>query len=179
MGDTSITLRFNEIYDSTKRSVLSFVTAKCRNTADIHDIVQDTYVELYIILDKRGAEYVKNANSLVLRIARQKLYRYYSLTERLKMFLPMSVTNESGEEAEMTDFEADSFLVEEFVTNQIMLEEIKQLLKDKPQDVKKVFYLFYDVDLSIPQIAKSLSMSESNVKHKLYRTLNELRALLK
>ncbi len=45
MVDPNITSRFNEIYDSTGKTVLAFVTAKCRNTADIQDIVQDTYVE--------------------------------------------------------------------------------------------------------------------------------------
>ena len=44
--------------------------------------------------------------------------------------------------------------------------------------MKKVFYLFYDVGQTIPEIARALSMSESNVKHKLYRTLKELQTLL-
>jgi RNA polymerase sigma-70 factor (ECF subfamily) len=59
-----------------------------------------------------------------------------------------------------------------------MLDEIRRFIEQKPQDVKKVFYLFYDAGHSIPEIAQLLSMSESNVKHKLYRTLKELRAIL-
>jgi len=178
MVDPSITLRFNEIYDSTNRAVLSFVTAKCSNTADISDIVQEAYMELYQVLNKRGVDYIKNDKAIVLRLARQKLSRYYSLMERLRMFLPMTVTNEDGDEAELSDLEADVFLTEDFITNQIMLDEIKRLIAGKPQDVKKVFYLFYDVGHSISEIAQILSMSESNVKHKLYRTLKELRTLL-
>lgn len=179
MVDPSITLRFNEIYDSTNKAVLAYVTAKCCNTVDIHDIVQETYVEVYRILDKRGTDYIKNAKALVLRIARQKLSRHYSLMERLRMFMPLTVTNENGDEIDLSDAEADSFLTEDFVVNQLILEEARHLIQCKPQEVKKVFYLFYDVGLSIPKIAKALSMSESNVKHKLYRTLKELRSLLK
>lgn len=178
MVDQNITSRFNEIYDSTNRAVLSFVTAKCCNTADIQDIVQDTYVELYHLLDKRGVDYIKNDKAIVLRIAKQKLSRYYSLIERLRMFMPITVTNEDGDEIELSDLEVGAFLTEDFITNQIMLDEVRCLIKCKPQDVKKVFYLFYDVGQSIPEIAKALSMSESNVKHKLYRTLQELRTLL-
>ena len=70
-------------------------------------------------------------------------------------------------------------MTEDFVVDRIVLEEVKRILFQKPQDVKKVFYLFYEVGLTTPEIAKALSMSESNVKHKLYRTLGELRALLK
>lgn len=178
MQGPSITSRFNEIYNSTNKAVLSFVTVKCRNTADIQDIVQDTYVELYRLLVKRGADYIKNEKALILRIAKQKLSRHYSLMERLKIFVPMTAENEDGDEIDLLESEADNFMTEEFVTNQIMLDEIKRLIMEKPQDVKKVFYLFYDVGLTIPEIAKELSMSESNVKHKLYRTLKELRNLL-
>ena len=179
MVDPNITLRFNEVYESTYKTVLSFVTSKCGNTADIQDIIQETYVELYQIILKRGVDYIINEKALCLRIARQKLSRHYTLLERLKMFVPMLKTNEEGEEVEHTDFEDDTFLVEDFTVNKIMLEEVRRLIEKKPQDVKKVFYLFYEVGHSIPEIALLLSMSESNVKHKLYRTLKELREILK
>lgn len=178
MVDPNITLRFNEIYNSTSKNILFFVTAKCGNTADIQDIVQETYVELYQLLTKRGVDYIKNDKAVVLRIAKQKLSRHYTLMERLRIFIPMTVKNDDGDEAVLSDLEADSFLTEDFVINQILLEDVSRLLQSKPQDVKKVFYLFYDLDHSIPEIAKALSMSESNVKHKLYRTLKELRDLL-
>jgi len=178
MAGPNITSRFNEIYEVTNKAVLSYVTAKCCNTSDIQDIVQDTYVELYQIIEKRGVDYIKNEKALCLRIARQKLSRYYSLVERLKMFVPITITNKDGEEVEASSFEADSFLTEDFAVNQILIEEVRRFIAQKPQDVKKVFYLFYDVGHTIPEIAQLLSMSESNVKHKLYRTLKELRTLL-
>ena len=179
MVDPNITLRFNEIYDSTYTTVLSYVTAKCSNTADIQDIMQDTYVELYKILTKRGVEYIKNEKALCLRVAKQKLSRHYTLLERLKMFVSMSGTNNDGKEAEAMDYEDESFLLEDFMVNQLMLDEVRRIVGQKPLDVKKVFYLFYDTGHSIPEIAQLLSISESNVKHKLYRTLKELRELLK
>ncbi|HOQ13700.1 MAG: sigma-70 family RNA polymerase sigma factor [Eubacteriales bacterium] len=181
MVDQNITHQFNEIYSDTWKTVLSYVTSKCSNTADIHDIVQDTYVELYKIMEKRGADYIKNPHALALRIAKQKVSRHYSLISRLRMFLPLAVSagDDSEDNANLLEFEADDFLTEDFVVDRIVLEEVKRILFQKPQDVKKVFYLFYEVGLTIPEIAKALSMSESNVKHKLYRTLGELRALLK
>jgi RNA polymerase sigma-70 factor (ECF subfamily) len=171
--------RFDEIYDSTSRAVLAFITAKCGRTADINDIFQDTYLELYQVLRKRGADYVVNDRAFVLRLAKQKLARHYSLRERLRMFVSLTATNEDGDAVELSAFEADSFLLEDFAVNQILLENARQFLAGKPEAVKKIFYLFYDVGLTIPEIAQSLSMGESSVKNKLYRTLKELRTLLK
>jgi RNA polymerase sigma-70 factor (ECF subfamily) len=69
-------------------------------------------------------------------------------------------------------------LTEDFAVNQILLETAQRFILQKPEDVKKVFYLFYNVGLTIPEIAKELSISESGVKNKLYRTLKELRNLI-
>jgi RNA polymerase sigma-70 factor (ECF subfamily) len=159
--------------------VLAFITAKCRHTADIGDVFQDTYMELYQVLSKREADYVKNDQAFVLRIAKRKIARYYSLLERFKIFVSMTAANENGEEVELSDLEADAFLTEDFAVNQALLATARQFLQQKPEEVKKVFYLFYDVGLTIPEIAETLVMRESNVKNKLYRTLKELRALLK
>jgi RNA polymerase sigma-70 factor (ECF subfamily) len=91
----------------------------------------------------------------------------------------MTVKNEDNEEVDLTDTEADSFLTEEFVVHQIMLETAQQFIHNKPEDVEKIFYLFYEAGLSIPEISKELSINESSVKNKLYRTLKELKDLLK
>jgi len=179
MSNPNATSRFGDIYNSTNKTVLAFITAKCGRTADISDIFQDTYMELYKILDERGVDYVTNEKALVLRIAKRKVARYYSLLERLRIFVSMSTTNEDGDEVDLSDLEADAFLTEDFSVNHILLESVRQFIESKPEDVQKVFYLKYDVDLSISEIAQALSISESSVKNKLYRTLKELRNLLK
>jgi RNA polymerase sigma-70 factor (ECF subfamily) len=91
----------------------------------------------------------------------------------------MFTTSEDGEEAELFDFEADDFLTEDFAFSQILLENAREFIRKKPEIIKKVFYLFYDVGMTIPEIAQSLGINESGVKNKLYRTLKELRSLLK
>jgi len=179
MSNPNIASRFDEIYNSTNKKVLAFITAKCGRTADINDIFQDTYMELYQILNKRGVDYITNDKALVLRIAKRKVARYYSLLERMRIFISLNAANEDREEAELSDFQADAFLTEDFSVNKILLESARQFIFSKPEDVQKVFYLMYDVDLSISEIAQALSMSESSVKNKLYRTLKELRNLFK
>ena len=178
MSSPNAAVRFDEIYDSTRKDVLAFIAARCGRTADISDIFQETYVELYKTLVNRGADYVTHEKALVMRIAKRKLAKHYSLLKRLKMFVSMNFVNEDDEEVDLAEFEADDFSTEEFTVNNILLENARQFIKSKPEDVRKVFYLMYDVGLTIPKIAQTLSMSESNVKNKLYRTLKELRKLL-
>lgn len=48
-------------------------------------------------------------------------------------------------------------------------------LKNKNVVIGKVFYLYYELDMTIKEISKELNISESNIKHYLYRTLKELK----
>ena len=178
MPGADITLRFEEIYESTSKPVLAFITAKCGRMADISDIFQDTYLELCRLLNRHGAEYVTNDKALVMKIASRKVAKYYSLTARLKLFVSITSEDDEGEEVESAEALADDFLTEEFAINQVLLDSAREFIRQKPETVKKVFYLFYDVGLTIPEISRELSIGESSVKNKLYRTLKELRNFL-
>ena len=176
-----IVSRSDEIYDSTNKEVLAYIVAKCSRTADVRDIFQESYMELYQVLRKRGADYVTNGRALVFRLAKQKIARHYSLAERLRIFVPMSAKDEDGDDIEPNENELDpnASSIEDIAVNKLMFDRAKQLIAQKPEDVKKVFCLFYEADQTIAEIARALSMSESKVKHKLYRTLGELRTILK
>ena len=176
MVDSNVVATFNNIYNATNNAVLSFVMAKCGNIADIQDIVQETYIELYRVLEKRGADYIENEKAFCLRIAKHKIHRHYSLAERLRMLVPLTWTDD-GEESDFFELEAD-FMTDEFAIDRIMVEEAKAFIRKKPQDVQKVFYLYYSLGNTIPEIAQLLGLGESNVKQKLYRTLKELREVL-
>jgi RNA polymerase sigma-70 factor (ECF subfamily) len=178
MSNPNTASRFDEIYNSTNKAVLAYITAKCRQTADICDVFQDTYMELYTVLEKCGADYVANDKAFVLKLAKRKLGRYYILLDRLRRFVSLTTTNEDGDDVERDDLSTDAFMVEDFTINGIILEQARQFIISKPEDVKRCFYLFYDVELTIPEIAKLLSMSESSVKNKLYRTIKEMQKLL-
>ena len=178
MPDPNTVSRFDEIYNSTNKAVLAFITAKCGRIADVGDIFQETYMELYWVLSKRGVDYITNEKALVIRLAKQKIAKHYSMIERLRIFVSITSENAHGEEVDLSGFEADSFLTEDFVINNVMYENARKFIKSKPEDVQKVFYLMYEVGLTIAEIAKALSIKESNVKNKLYRTLKELKNLL-
>ena len=180
MYGADITSRFNEIYDSTNKFILAFITAKCGNVSDAGDIFQDTYMELYKRLDKKGADYVMDGKAFVFKIAKQKIARNYSLIQRLRMFVPVGIASEDNdyETVELSDMDVNSFLMEDYAVDQIMLDKIRQLIKQKSPDTEKIFCFFYDMGLTIPEIAQAMSLSKSNVKNRIYRTINELKNLL-
>jgi len=177
MSNPNTVSRFDEIFNSTKKPVLAYITAKCVHTSDIDDIFQETYMELFVVLLKRGTGYIINDRAFVLKLANQKLARYYKLLGRLRNVVSLTSKNDVGEEVDLSDFIIDDFLIEDFSVNNIMLDNARRYITSKPEIVKKVFYLYYDVELTICEIAQLLSLSESNVKNYIYRTLKEMRSL--
>ena len=155
---------FNEIYDATYKSVMAVLASKCGNVSDIADLAQETYMELYQTLCRHGTGHVRNAKGLTLKIARRKLAKHYAKAERQPVTLL---------ENDYADSYADDCL--DLTISAVMAEQARAVLRSKPDEVQKIFTLFYDVELTIPQIAKSLGISQSSVKNKLYRTLHELR----
>jgi len=162
---------FAEAYERTYRSTLKYITLKCRCTADIGDIAQEVYLELYGIMCRRGAGYVKYPERLVRRLTKQQLFRYYRRREAIREV--QNAVFEDGNEAEIADIEAIS--AEETVCDSDVIERTELLLKAKSETVRKVFHLYYRFGMTVPEIADALKLSESDVKNKLYRTLKEIR----
>jgi len=175
---SSPTARFEEIYNSTYKTVLTYITSKSRRIADVADIFQDTYLELYQVILKHGAEYVENEKAFVLWLAKQKLARYYSLLERLSIFISLKAPSGEGKRTDISDFEAEAFVTEDFAVNHVTLTAAKQFIESQPEVVQKIFYMHYELDLKLGEIAQALGMKESTVKSKLYRNLKELREIL-
>lgn len=157
---------FEKLYNDTHDKVLIYIISKCGKTEDIEDIFQETYMEIAGIIRKKGTAYIRNCEAFVIQIARRKIHRHYTLLERFKAY--------RGEEYDANEL-ADPISLEDYVLNREMVEQVQIFLKSKSEIVKKVFYLYYGMDLSISEIARALSLTESNVKNHLYRTLKEIR----
>ena len=166
---------FRQIYDQTYRKTAAYITAKARQTADAADLIQQVYLELYDILRRRGASYIKNADAIMTRLARQALARYYKKMGNLREVY--EEPSEDGITAEIEDIE--SLSVEELTEDRAVLDWTEQYLASRGDDVRKIFHLFYRFDLTIAEIARLTDRSESDIKNKLYRTLKEIRTYWK
>lgn len=164
---------FNAAYDKNYRKVMAFVVAKCSDVGYVEDIVQEVFTDFFGILAKKGISHIKNEHALLMKIAKIRVYKYYSLKTRLRNLVPLIKKSEEGEESENFEFEYGD--VEESYINSYTVKEVWRQIRQYPADVQKIFVLHFNLDKPLKEVAELLSMTESNVKHKLYRTIEKLR----
>lgn len=96
-------------------------------------------------------------------------YRYNYKRKILEMF--------SKEEIEV-DYKSDVD-IESATIMKYDVDLVWKYLKKKKAVISKVFCLYFKLGLTIKEISLELGISESNVKHYLYRTIRELNEFLK
>jgi len=182
MVDQDITTFFNELYDKTYLRVVKYVTIKCSNPDDIADIVQEIYTEAYAVITKKGVNYINNENAFIMHLAKSKVYKHYSLAEKLKNIFSLTINLNNEEDSkneahihELIDFNEPDIV--DKIIDQNIIDNVWQQIREKPKDVQKIFFLYYYCGMPLKEISKELKISESNVKHKLYRTLAQIRCL--
>lgn len=165
--------RFNEIYENTYQSVLKYVVCKCANLADVNDIVQEVYIEVYkkIITHHK----IKHTNAYIIGIARHKVYQYYGYLYRFKT---ISLFGKEKDEIELIDKLEDETDIEQLVYDKCDLESVWSYLNTKSTNIQRIFFLYYNSELTIKEIADTLHVGESYVKNCLYRTLKELKRFM-
>ena len=97
---TQLSLKnFEELYNSTYKQTLNYIVCKCSNIEDVNDLLQDTYIELYKILQRKKYIVLENCQNYVIGIAKKRIQRHYGVLYQLKAY---SVWNNSdGEEYEL------------------------------------------------------------------------------
>lgn len=168
---------FNSTYDEMYDKVLAYIVKKCNNLDYVEDIAQETFGEFYKLLESRGVKYIKNRNAIVFRIAKTKVFKYYSLRDKLKKIVPLKKTDKEGSEYDY--IQVENYDIEDKIVNESLLKEIWSIIKSMPVTVQKVFVLHYYFDKTIKEVAEELNLTESNVKHKLYRTIEKIRNIYK
>ena len=162
---------FNEIYDKTHLDLLKYVIIKCHNINDTNDIMQETYLELWNILNKRELSDI-NIKSYLMGIANNKIKKHYTLLQKLKT---ISLYQTNDKEIELIDTIEDKMNINDIIIREDNWNAIWKYIKSKKnQDIPKIFYLYYKLELSIKEISKEFKRSESYIKHLIYRTLKEL-----
>lgn len=165
--------QFNKIYEETYNHVLKFIVCRCSNMDDINDIIQDTYLELYnaIIKERNITDYKK----YIIGIANNKIKKYYSLLYRINS---ISIFSTKDKELELISTIKSDIDIEKIVIKCNDVEIIWNYLKSKKIIIQRIFYLYYELDLKIKDIAKELDITESYTKNCLYRTLKELQEFI-
>ena len=173
MIDQETLKTFDEIYDKTYADILKYVICNCSNIEDVKDIVQNIYLELLKVLNNKIT--YNNVNAYIMGIAKNKVKEYYRFNYKAKIISLFS----KKDDLELLDIIPDNIDLQKNLIQKEDLKFVWSYLKNKKVVISKIFYLYYYNNMSIREIAKELNISESNVKHYLYRTLKELKNVVK
>ena len=171
MANESYLNKFNEIYDATYSDILRYVIIKCHNINDANDIIQEIYLEFWKILNKKEIIY-SNINSFLIGIAINKIKKHYTIVQRLKN-ISIFDKNTDIESKVSNNIDIEKMLIEKEEWDLVW----NYIKNKKNQNIPKIFFLHYVLDLSIKEISKELMLNESYVKNNIYRTLKELSSL--
>ncbi len=168
--------KFNSIYDKTYSDLLKYVIIKCHNVNDANDIVQEVYFEFWKILNKKEIS-DSNIKSFLIGIANNKIKKHYKLIQKIKTISLFNTDNNENENDSIENI-GDSINIESLIIEKDEWDNIWNYIKNKKnQNIPKIFYLYYVLELTIKEISKDLDVSESYVKNIIYRTLKELCSL--
>lgn len=161
-------LEFSRIYSKTCRKIYRAAVSGTASMSDADDVFQETYVELLGQL-RRGRK-IRRPEHYLMTILRRILSSHYKADP---------VTLSTDDDSCTEHYLADELDIEDSIITDSLIEELITLLKQKDDTVRKIFYLYYSCDLTLPEIASELALPLGTVKNRLYRTLKELRAYYK
>lgn len=162
---------FEEIYTKTYQSVLKYIVCKCRDLDDVNELIQDCYIALYKILQKRKFIIINDETAYMVGIAKNIIKKYYRNKYKDKLnFLYFSKDLEDSDIQIVSNINLETDII-----NQENINEIWKYLNDKNVLIAKIFYLYYALGLKISEISKELKVGESTIKNYIYRTLKELK----
>ncbi|MEG2621134.1 MAG: sigma-70 family RNA polymerase sigma factor [Bacilli bacterium] len=161
---------FDEIYNRSYQFTLRYVLAKIDNVSHTEDIMQNIYLKLYQVIMSKGIIYIENEHRFLIKLARNELFKYYSLKEKMKSVL-------------IDDYNKFDALIplnqhhdsELEINNKIDVKTIWEIISTESQDVQKIMSLYYLSNDTIEDIATLLNQNPNTVKSKLYRTVARIR----
>ncbi|MBW6409051.1 sigma-70 family RNA polymerase sigma factor [Clostridium sp. YB-6] len=157
-----------DIYNNTYDDVLRYVVLKCRSSNDIADIMQNIYLNFYKAL--KNKKEIKEPKKYLIRIARNEVYKHYGVLKMVQNHIPIFSVND---EKQFKNIQED-LNIESNYEEEALCKEIWSYIKKKDILTFKICVLYFQSDLKIKDISKSLNISESTVKNRLYRTMNKI-----
>ncbi len=157
---------FNRVYDTTRDALLKWLLPRIRSSADVEDIMQETYRKLYRKLCKHGS--VREPEKYVFGIAKKELAKFY----RRRAFIQNS---EVPIPDQLLDEEPDP---EDIILDREREREIWELIHAEPLLSYQAFTLYYGFSVPTDEIAKELNLSEDAVRKRLSRTRARIRKFL-
>ena len=163
MINQEILNQFDMLYEATYFDVSKYVICKCSKPDDVEDILQNIYLAVFKAILNNN----KVTKTYIMGIAKNKVNDYYRFRYKEKIISLLS----RKEDLDTIDTIPAEIDIETNMLDKFDTELVWKYLKNKKVIVFKVFYLYFKLELSIKEISRCLNITESNVKHYLYRTI--------
>src|SRR6056297_2528918 len=157
-----------------KSRVYSYILLVVKNQELAEDIFQETFIKVIRSL-KRG-KYVENGKfvSWVLRIAHNLIIDHFR-KEKLKG----TVSNDSSEVDIFNSRKFSNETIEDQLVTRQILSEVKELVKELPEDQQQVIYMRHYQELSFKEIADQTGVSINTALGRMRYALINLRKLIR
>ena len=157
--------KFEIVYVKYRRLMYKIAKEILNNHSDAEDIVHDSFVKVARNMHFVGETDSKETRNLMAVITRNTaidLYRKKKRRRERELYVERMKAPSTYERVEAED------------TSKLISEAIKQL----PDSYRDVMTLRYNNHYSMKEISKLLSISETNVKQRLFRARNKLSEIL-
>mgnify|MGYP000492401691 CR=1 FL=1 len=156
-----------------KNRVFSYILLIVKNQELAEDIFQETFIKVIRSL-KRG-KYIENGKfvSWVLRIAHNLIIDHFR-----KLKLKGTISNDSSEVDIFNSQKYSEATIEDQMINSQILSEVKDLIKELPEDQQQVIYMRHYMGLSFKEIADQTDVSINTALGRMRYALINLRKLI-
>ncbi len=156
-----------------KSRIFSYILLIVKNQELAEDIFQETFIKVIRSL-KRG-KYIENGKfvSWVLRISHNLVIDHFR-KEKLKGTI-------SNDNSEVDIFNSQKFsedTIEDQLVNNQILSEVRELIKELPDDQQQVIYMRHYMELSFKEIADQTGVSINTALGRMRYALINLRKLI-
>ena len=157
-----------------KSRVYSYILLIVKNQDLAEDVFQETFIKVIRSL-KRG-KYVENGKfvSWVLRIAHNLIIDHFR-----KEKLQGTVSNDSMEVDIFNSQKFSEETIEDQIVSSQILSEVKELIKELPDDQQQVIYMRHYMGLSFKEIAEQTGVSINTALGRMRYALINLRKLIR
>ena len=169
MGKVIEETNFNNFYNKYNKKVFNYIYYKTRNETISEEIMQDSFLTLYNMIEDKKPKEEKELKNLVLAIARNILMSYSSKIKRRNNKFNENIT-ELYEEKVVNP--------EELVENRESADEFYKALSKISELQREAIILVKLKGRSYKDAAKVLDKSEDEIKQLIYRAKKSLKKVL-
>lgn len=160
---------FGIIVERYQNMVFALALKMLKHREESEEVSQDTFIKVYKSLSKFNGE--SKFSTWIYRIA------YNTCLDRIKK------NSKFNNDVEINDVTANEIFQTENVFDSLENKErsiiIKECIDKLPEEERVIIHLFYFEELSLKEIVEIVSMTEGNVKVKLFRARKKLFSIFK